>query len=82
MEFGGFSRAGLRFLTTLGANDKAWFDANRAVCAREVVAPSPSRPNSANRSRPPLRARLFISGRQPSALVARGPRASAARRRS
>ncbi|MEE2965626.1 MAG: DUF2461 family protein [Acidobacteriota bacterium] len=37
---GGFSTEGLRFLTTLGSKDKAWFDANRAVYEREVVAPT------------------------------------------
>ncbi len=40
MAFGGFSREGLGFLTTLGSKDKAWFDANRAVYEREVVAPT------------------------------------------
>ena len=40
LAFGGFSTEGLRFLTTLGAKDKAWFDANRAVYEREVVVPT------------------------------------------
>jgi uncharacterized protein (TIGR02453 family) len=40
MAFDGFSKVALRFLTALGSEDKAWFDANRATYQREVVVPS------------------------------------------
>jgi uncharacterized protein (TIGR02453 family) len=40
MTFDGFSKEGLRFLTTLGSKDKAWFDANRKTYETEIVAPT------------------------------------------
>ncbi len=38
--FSGFPSEGLRFLTTLGGKDKAWFDKNRAQYQSEVVEPT------------------------------------------
>lgn len=37
MAFDGFSKTGMSFLTELGQNDKAWFDANRAIYDEHVV---------------------------------------------
>lgn len=39
-DFHGFPQAGLDFLTELGSNDKAWFDAHRKQYDAEVVAPA------------------------------------------
>lgn len=40
--FTGFPQEGLDFLGELGERDKPWFDANRAVYDRDVVAPTHS----------------------------------------
>ena len=40
MAFRGYSKDGLRFLSTLGTKDKGWFDTNREVYDQEVVAPT------------------------------------------
>ena len=39
-EFTGFPTEGLKFLTTLGTKDKAWFDKNRKVYDEMVVGPT------------------------------------------
>ena len=39
-DFTGFPAEGLKFLTTLGTKDKAWFDKNRTVYDEMVVAPT------------------------------------------
>ena len=40
MAFRGYSKDGLRFLSTLGTKDKGWFGTNRAVYDQQVVAPT------------------------------------------
>lgn len=39
-DFEGFPKAGLNFLTELGANDKAWFDEHRTIYEASVVKPA------------------------------------------
>jgi len=38
--FDGFPAGGLEFLTELGSQDKAWFDAHRATYQSEVAQPA------------------------------------------
>ncbi|NNE74101.1 MAG: DUF2461 family protein [Acidimicrobiales bacterium] len=38
--FSGFPASGLAFLTELGRQDKAWFDANKQQYQAEIVAPT------------------------------------------